>query len=187
MKTLKFKSLQQFAKEYDLSRINKNTLLISDIDGVFFKGIFDPREILGTIHPNVLKAFEKLLSTKAKCWIFTNRMKLFKKFPYIKQITRSIKKITSTTPKFFENCSEFLQNNLPNFAIIMNANKPEEESLKVVEKGTANFSTVIYLGSQDLPFYHNDLRLVQKLSQRINTSNLIYIEISSWKRNSPSE
>jgi hypothetical protein len=182
MKTLKYKSLVEFTRSFDLEQLNKNSLVISDIDGVFFKGIFDPREIIGVISQRNLMAFEKILETQTAFWIFTNRTLLFKKFPFIKQLLRSFKKITSVSPKVYSDCSQYLENELKKYAIVMNAKKPGKDSQKVVEQGISNFKNVIYIGSQDIPFYHNDLTLVQELNKKVDTLNLIYIEISSWKR-----
>ncbi len=182
MKINKFKSLNNFVDNYNLKSISKGDLIISDIDGVFFKGIFDPREIIGLIDNKTLKSLERLLKTQASFWIMTNRIHIFRKFPYIKQLSRTVKKITSVKPYIYSNCSKFLEDNIKNYIIIMNAKKPSLESQKVVEKGIANFSKVLYIGSQDLPFFHNDLKLISKVKESTNSKNLEYIEISYWKK-----
>jgi hypothetical protein len=182
MKNLNYKSLKKLATSKFIKNLNSKDLIISDIDGVFFKGIFDPRELLGTIDPGTLQAFEKILKTKARYWILTNRMKLFKRFPYIGQISRSIKKITSISPNLYSDCSQFLEDDPQDYSIILNAKKPSEDSVKVVEEGIKNFEKVVYIGSQDLPFYHNDIKLIQEISDELDTSRLTYIEISSWKK-----
>lgn len=184
MKIIKHKSLQHFIQNYNLSQIGKDSLIISDIDGVFFKGIFDPREILGIISPDNLKTLEDLLKTNSALWIFTNRLAIFKYFPFIKQIASSIKKTTGVTPPIYSKCSEFLEDDLKNHAIIMNAKKPSEDSQKVVEKGIANFKNVIYIGSQDVPFFYHDFKLIKILNQKKPTNNLTFVEISPWLKSS---
>ncbi|MFC1780078.1 hypothetical protein ACFLY9_00065 [Patescibacteria group bacterium] len=178
MKNLKFKSFVKFVNSPDFDQITKDSLVISDIDGVFFRGIFDPREIIGVISKRNIKTFEKILETGTAIWIFTNRILLFKKFPFIKQLSRSFKKITSISPEVYSDCSQFLGNELKKYAIIMNAKKPGKESRSVVEKGINNFSTVVYIGARELPFYFNDLKLVSNLSKTVDSEKLTFVEIS---------
>lgn len=177
MKKNKYKSLKNFTERYELSNIDKNTLIISDIDGVFFRGIFDPREILGIINKENKRAFEQILSQKCACWLFTNRPTIFKHLPFIRQISTSIKNVAGITPPIYSNCSHFLKERSQNYAIIMNAKKPGEESQKVVEQGIANFEKVIYLSAQDLPFYYTDQQLVEKLKKTPELEKLTFIEI----------
>lgn len=182
LKDDQYKSLIEMTRKLDLDELDENTLIISDVDGVFFKGIFDPREIIGLIDDEVLKAFEKLLGTKASFWVFTNRMKLFKTFPYIKQIKRSIKKMTQQKAPLYTSCLKFLENKPQNYIIIMNAKKPGKSSQEVLLRGLELYDKVIYIGSQDLPFYHNDVKLVERIRRKSGTDKLTYIEISSWKK-----
>jgi len=178
MKYLKFSSLSDFISNQDISQYNKNTLLISDIDGVFFRGIFDPREIIGIISKKNITVLEKILLKKIACWIFTNRPAIFKYFSFIRQISDSIKKVTGVTPNIYSKCSHFLEDRSQNYAIIMNAKKPSEQSQEVIEKGIKNFEKVIYISARDLPFYYSDKQLIQKLNKRLNLDKLVFIEIS---------
>ena len=177
MKKERYKSLQDFVNNYDLSTIDEKSLLIFDIDGVFFKGLFDPREIIGIINMENINAFEKVLSSMAACWIFTNRLSIFKYFPFIKQISKSIKKVTGITPPIYSNCSDFLEARSQKYSIILNAKKPSAESQKVVEEGTSNFKRVIYVSARDNPFYYTDQQLVTKLGKKLNLAKLSFIEI----------
>lgn len=182
MRELQFRSLQQFIKKFDINKIGPKDIVISDIDGVYFKGIFDPREIIGLISKENLESLSRILNTGTMFIFLTNRLKLFKKFPYIKQISRTVKKTTTIRPKLYTNCSDFLDSEQKSYSIIMNAKKPSPESQKIIEYASSNFRKVFYFGSQDLPFYHNDIKLLKKVEKSRALNNLTYIEISSWKR-----
>ena len=178
MKHYKYHSLKDYINKTDLRDIDVNTLFIFDIDGVFFKGIFDPRELLGIISKETSLAFEEILSKKAPCWIMTNRSNLFRYFPFIKQISKSIEKITSTTPNLYSNCSAFLESGSNKSNIVMNARKPAEDSQEVVKKGIRQYDKVIYIGGRDTPFRFTDEELVEKLDGKISLDNLTLIEIT---------
>ena len=178
MRSYQYKSLIEFTEKYDINKLGKNDLIISDIDGVFLNGIFDPREILGVISKENLEAFEKLLKTQTAFWFFTNRWAFFKHFPFIKQLSKSINKTTTITPTIYSNCSQFLEDRLQNYVIILNSMKPWSKSLKVVEKGIESFEKVVYVGAQDTPFYNTDKIVVNKLERsNINIDNLTFISI----------
>lgn len=181
MKKLRFNSLPDLVNHYDLSQLGPKSLLISDIDGVFFKGVFDPREIFGIIKKENLAAFEQILFQKPACWIFTNRPTIFKYFPFIRQISTSIKKVTGKSPPIYSNCSHFLKARSQNYAIILNAKKPDTESQKVVEQGIAHFEKVIYISARDLPFYYTDQELTEKLDKQ-NLEKLVFIEINPFNK-----
>ncbi|MBN2015767.1 hypothetical protein JW766_02950 [Candidatus Dojkabacteria bacterium] len=183
MKYLKFKTFSNFVTTFDLGQITKDDLMISDIDGVFFKGIFDPREVLGIINQKNLRALEKLLKTNISCWFLTNRIGLFKHFHYIKQLAKTINKVRTIEPNIYSNCSHFLKDRSQNFAIIMNAKKPKEGSQKVIKKGLNEFKKVIYIGSKDWPWIFVDLDVVKNLNNNGNDlKNLTFIEINPWIR-----
>lgn len=181
MKNYKLKSLKEVLNTINWQELGKNVLLITDIDGVFFKGIFDPREIIGIISKKSLQTFEELLENFDACWIFSNRLPIFKHLPFTKQISNSINNVAKVTPPIYSNCSSFLDSRSQNYAIILNAKKPSIKSQQVVEKGIGEFSSVVYLGAQDHLFYFNDRKLINKIANR-KKKDLIYIEISPFMK-----
>lgn len=177
MKSYRYHSLPDYINKTDLENVSAETLFIFDIDGVFFRGVLDPRQIIGVIHDENKKAFESILATQAPCWIMTNRPNVFRHFPYIKQLSSSIEKITSASAGMYSNCSDFLNDRSKMYNIIMNAQKPSEESKAVVKKGMEQFRQVIYIGGRDMPFYFTDAKLVEELAKEVSSDNLTFIEI----------
>lgn len=187
MQKLKFKSLLDFVNHYGFANIDKETLFILDIDGVFFKNILDPREIIGIISSSNLSAFREILKLKPACWIFSNRPAIFKYFPFINQLAKTIKRITGVRPPIYSNCSEFLSSRSKDFIIILNAKKPNTESQNVVRKGLDLFSSVTYISARDFPFYFTDQELTKELGKNINLDRLTFVEISPWAKDSRSQ
>ncbi|MBU0976765.1 MAG: hypothetical protein ABIE03_03145 [Patescibacteria group bacterium] len=181
MKTYSYKSFQDFIDNLDLSLIYQDSLIISDIDGVFFKNIIDPRWILGVLSKESLLSLEALMRQKPAMWLFTNRLSFFKYFPFVRQFRRSVQNLTDSVLKVFTNSNDFLKHKPINYALILNAKKPGSKSQQVVEKGIDNFKKVIYIGAKDLPFYFTDERLLKKLEQKENLDNLTFIKISPFK------
>jgi len=179
-----YKSLESFIKHFNRNEYDENDLIISDIDGVFFKGIYDPREIIGIISRKNLKLFKTLLETECAFWIFTNRLNFFRKFPFIKQLSKTMSDFSNSKIKIFTSSSDFLDYNNEKYAIILNAKKPKFESQKVVEKGIDDFKKVIYIGSQDTPFYYTDKKLLSLLAKQRPLDDFTFIEINPWKINS---
>ncbi len=184
MKSYSYKTFENFVQMFDLSEYGEDDLIISDIDGVFFRGIYDPREIIGIISKKNLKVFNTLLNTKCGFWIFTNRLKLFKGFPFIRQLFKILSAYSKKKVEIYTNSLSFLEAKIEKYAIIMNAKKPNQKSQKVVEKGIENYRKIIYIGSQDTPFYYTDKNLLKRLSKKRNLDNLTFIEINSWKKDS---
>lgn len=163
---------------YNANRLNTDTLLIFDIDGVFFKGILDPHEIVGVIDKKVLEIFRQIIEKAGGCWILTNRPNIFKNFPFIQQISEVIQQVTSEPPSMYSKCSEFLEDRSTNFSIILDAEKPSPNSQRVVGLGMSLFDKVIYIGGRDLPVWFTDEMLLKKIEEKISLDNLTFIEIS---------
>jgi hypothetical protein len=177
MNKLIFKSFSDFSHS-DLTRsIDKHTLCIFDIDGVFFRGIFDWREWMGIIDKKILVEFETILNKTYAVWVMTNRPALFKIFSFVKQIAKSITKVTNLQPTIYSNCSQFISSRVKNYAIILNARKPSKQSQQVVEQGSKNFKKVFYIAAADLPFYFADEDLLKEIDQRHHLKNVTLIEI----------
>lgn len=180
MKKYKLQSLKEVQNTINWQEL-KNVLLITDVDGVFFKGIFDPREIIGVISKKNLQIFDKLLKNVDACWILSNRPPIFKYFPFIRQITSSITNATQQTPPLYSDCSTFLEKGLQKYVIILNAKKPSKESQIVVENGLEEFTNVIYIAAQDHPFYFNDKKLINNIANE-KKRHFIYIEINPFAK-----
>lgn len=177
MKHLKYDYLRDFINQTDLPNVDEDTLFIFDIDGVFFRGIFDPREILGIISNETLLVFEQILKKKSACWIMTNRLHIFKYFPFIRQLKKTIQKITSVSPSIYSKCSAFLESGSNKYNIIMNARKPAEDSQEVVKRGMTEYKQVLYVGGRDTPFYFTDKELVEEVYKETSLNNITFIEI----------
>lgn len=182
MKEFRYKSLKEYAESLTSDDFDDRTLIISDIDGVFFRGVFDPREILGIIGKTNISVLESLLSNNPALWLFTNRSYFFRRFPYIRQLRKTIKKTTTINPEVYSDCSSFLIEfkNSMNYAIIMSAQKPDSDSQKVVEKGIQNFRRVIYIAAKDTPFVFPDEELLQRLEEKDDLSRLWFIKIGPF-------
>jgi len=175
-----FNSFSDFFASDLIKHLDKDTLCIFDIDGVFFRGIHDPREWLGIIKSETLEKFEELLKTGCSCWIMTNRPSIFKNFPFIRQIRTSIEKITKIFPVVFSGSSKFLKKTSFNYAVIMNAGKPKSMSQKVVEEGSRRFQNVYYIAAPETPLWFCDERLLFELNQYADISNVTLIKIAPW-------
>ncbi len=182
MKTCLYRTFSSFIKNYNLSKVDKNTLIISDIDGVFFKGIYDIREIIGVMSKNNIKSLKILLKRNSSFWILTNRNKIFRNFPFIQQIKKVLDSASKSNTKIYIGCENFLQDKLKKYALIINSKKPSKASQKVVEKGINNFKNVVYIGSKDTPFINKDFELVNRLDKQLTKKDFTYIEISLWAR-----
>lgn len=180
MKRLVLKSIKEFVQEEQLKKLNDQTLCIFDIDGVFFNGILDWREIVGIIATDYLEALKKILQTKTRCWIFTNRMSLFRIFPYIKQLKNILSEFAPNQQVMFcKNSNIFLTQKQRDFAVIMNARKPSIHSQKVVEEGINDFKEVFYFSAQDFPIIYSDRKLLDIIEKKTNTDNLTFVDIRS--------
>jgi len=184
MKRFKYKSLKEFANNFDFENFGKEDLIISDIDGVFFKGVYDPREIIGVIKKENLHILETFLKMNCGFWIFTNRKKFFRNFPFIKQLQNTLSNHSQSKVNIFLGSNDYLEHKIQKYAVIINSAKPGNKSQEVVGKGIDNFRKVIYIGSQDTPFFYTDKKLVDNLSKKKDLSKLVFVEINSWKRNS---
>ncbi|MDD3647616.1 MAG: hypothetical protein PHS44_03915 [Candidatus Dojkabacteria bacterium] len=180
MKTYSFRSLSDFKSCFDLTAIDQNTLIISDIDGVFFKGILDPREIVGILEKGSLLVLETLLKRKPAIWLFTNRLSIFKRFRFVRQFRTTMQNFTDKELRIFKGSKSFVEQDLVRYALILNARKPGKDSQKVVEKGIENFKKVIYIGAKDLPFYFTDEKLLAIIERNKNLDNLTFIKISPF-------
>lgn len=179
----KYKNLHEFINKFDFNNLSSKDLIISDIDGVFFKSIFDIREIIGIIGNNNINHLEEILKINTSFWVFSNRFSIFRFFPFIKQIIKTIKDITKVNPVLITNYSKFTTNNLPKYYIILNAKKPSLKSQELLSLVLRKFRKVIYISAQDTPFYYTDKLLVDNLTRNENFNNLIFVEINPWQKN----
>lgn len=177
MQTLQFKSLKTFNDSDERKNLNPKTLCVFDIDGIFFEGLTDPNFWFSNIKKEYLDELLRVVNTGASIWIFTDRNLFGFWGPYKKQLSDTLSLDGRIKVPRFKGSGEFLKK-AQSFerALIINAKKPGEESVKVIEKALENFKTVYYFGSQDVFFKYDDKSLVEKIKR--DKIHLYFIDIT---------
>lgn len=164
MQNFQFKNLHEFCASKQFQKLDENTLCIMDIDGVLFDGLTDPHFWFSNIKKEYLDELKKIVETKTALWIFTDRNLFGFWGPYKKQLMDTLSENGTINVRRYKSSKDFLKKAQDlKKALIINAQKPGEESKAVVGKGLANFSSVIYIAAQDIPRVYDDKELVEKI------------------------
>lgn len=176
MQTLKYNNLAEFCKSENMESLNDEALCIIDIDGIFFGGLTDPHFWFSNIKKEYLDELAKIVEKNTNIWIFTDRNLFGFWGPYKKQLLDTLSENGTIPVKKYKGSKAFLSKaDKLNRALILSAQKPGKESIRVVEKGLAKFSKVFYLAAQDLPLEYRDKDLVESLKD--DTINLYFVDI----------
>lgn len=176
MQRIELKTFREFCESKYCSKLNKESLCVIDVDGIFFHGLTDPHFWFSKIKKEYLENLAKIAKTNTNIWIFTDRNLFGFWGPYKKQLCDTLSKNGKIAVKKYKNSTDFLTK-AENFsrAIILNAQKPGKNSLKLIEKSLEKFKNVFYIASQDFPFVYDDKTLVENLEN--DTINLYFIDI----------
>ena len=173
-KTLEFKDLIDASKSELISKIGDNDLCIFDIDGVFFKNIFDINNLLGRIPDKLISAFKKLTHNSKVIWIFTDRWHILSNYHFANNILKSMKR----DPLIYKSSKDFLNHNdIFSDSIIYGAKKKSLESKEVVKSAVKNFSKVYYFAAQDFPWAYKDKEMLDDLDKIDEFNNLVFVDI----------
>ena len=179
MQRFQYKNLKEFNESENSKKIDSKTLCVLDIDGVFFHGLTDPHFWFANIKKEYLDELEKIVQRKTNIWIFTDRNMFGFWGPYKKQLLDILSEQGKTLVRRFKGSKEFLNKTKTekqlNRALILNANKPGQDSKNVIIKGMSNFNKVFYIAAQDIPGLYDDERIVNEI--KAGKINLYFIDI----------
>lgn len=183
-KEIKTKSLEEFIeKNSDLVKsFDFNTLLIFDIDGVFFNSIFSIDFIIEKVSREKIAAYEKIvkrnaeLKQKPHTWIFTSRPSILKYFRYLKQLKNGLR----PESEFFNDAQQFIDKKLElknKDFIMFGASKTKEEGINVIKIALRKFDKIFYFAAQDVPWMFPDKELIDNLEEDGHIEKLTFINI----------
>ena len=175
------KTLVELPEFYEtIRKAPTSTLCIFDIDGVFFDGLADIHSYSSTIDSSHLQALKKISKLPTNIWIFTDRNNWGEWGNFKTQLSESLIFNKQTDVKTYSSSQDFIKNfesGKHNRCIIFDAKKGSKESVEVIDLAIKNFNKIFYIASQDFPWSYKDLNLLQKVSQKIKTDSITFIDI----------
>jgi hypothetical protein len=174
-KTITLKTFTDILNNELFKSINKNTIIISDIDGVLFSSFVSPGMITGNIDKDRLDAVRKLSDKSGTFWFFTDRPYWSTFQNYEDQLIEVFGKDT----RQFKTSSEFVKDNSwYDRAIIFGGHKKSSESKKVIQEAIDTGRPIVYIAAQDLPFSYKDKDMLEQMDTKgVNLSNVTFIDI----------
>ena len=176
MNKIQVANIENFWEAYDSKLEKGNHIVISDIDSVWFGGVFDPRSYISRFSTRRLYLMKKFQET-TDFMLFTNRNLLGRwKGGYVDQVKANFSNV-----KVFNTSEEFLEKpDLNGFNLITNAQKPSPYSFEVLELALKRYTKVYYIAGREFPWTYKDEVLLKNLEEKEKelSEKVTFIDIS---------
>ena len=178
MKEVHVSSIEEFWNQYR-GKSSQNSCIVSDIDSVWFKGIFDWRAWVSLFSEKRIKLIREISDTDNDFLLFTNR-----NFPglwpggYVSQLQS---KLPDSKWQIYKNSEEFMnRKDFNGLGIVRNAQKPTEPSLSVLKWLLKKYDNLTYIGGRDFPWSYKDGDVIVKLQEELEEqllNKLIFVDV----------
>lgn len=178
LKSYKYDTIEEFWKDYK-DKVNTKYCIVSDIDSVWFKGLSDWRMWVSRFETEKISLMRQIINSPSSFLLFTNRGMLGR-WPggYISQLR---KEFVKDGLKIYRDSEDFIDSdNFDGTGLIKYGQKPSDFSLEVLKYLLKNYSQVLYIGGQDVPWKYTDEDLFEKAGRNLKqevADRLTFIDI----------